>query len=65
VSLLLAAPERASELFFLKHNCIYEEEVQAFSKSSLGLVKDGSNVEEVLGIKYPLKSKHVFFSELV
>ncbi len=52
VSLLLAAPERASELFFLKHNCIYEEEVQAFSKSSLGLVKDGSNVEEVLGIRW-------------
>ncbi|WP_168396728.1 integrase [Acinetobacter indicus] len=52
VSLLLAAPERASELFFLKHNCIYEEEVQTLSKSSLGLTADGSNIETVLGIRW-------------
>ncbi|MEQ1069787.1 integrase [Acinetobacter lwoffii] len=52
VSLLLAAPERASELFFLKHNCIHEEEVQTVSKSSLGLVADGSNIEKVLGIRW-------------
>ena len=52
VSLLLAAPERASELFFLKHNCIYEDEVQTLSKSSLGLVANGSNIEKVLGIRW-------------
>lgn len=52
VSLLLAAPERASELFFLKHNCLYEDEVQTLSKSSLGLVADGSNIEKVLGIRW-------------
>ncbi|WP_202724411.1 integrase [Acinetobacter pittii] len=52
VSLLLAAPERASELFFLKHNCIHEEEVQTLSKSSLGLEADGSNIEKVLGIRW-------------
>ncbi len=52
VSLLLAAPERASELFFLKHNCIHEEEVQTLSKSSLGLTADGSNIETVLGIRW-------------
>ena len=52
VSLLLAAPERASELFFLKYNCIHEEEVQTVSKSSLGLVADGSNIEKVLGIRW-------------
>lgn len=52
VSLLLAAPERASELFFLKHNCIHEEEVQTLSKSSLGLIADDSNIEEVLGIRW-------------
>lgn len=52
VSLLLAAPERASELFFLKHNCIYEEEVPRLSKSSLELAEDGSNIEKVLGIRW-------------
>ncbi|MEB3768155.1 integrase [Acinetobacter sp. MD2] len=52
VSLLLAAPERASELFFLKKTCIHEEEVQTVSKSSLGLVADGSNIEKVLGIRW-------------
>ena len=52
VSLLLAAPERASELFFLKHNCIHEEEVQTLSKSSLGLTADGFNIETVLGIRW-------------
>lgn len=52
VSLLLAAPERASELFFLKYNCIHEEEVQTVSKSSLGLVADASNIEKVLGIRW-------------
>ncbi|HGW4399987.1 TPA: integrase [Acinetobacter nosocomialis] len=52
VSLLLAAPERASELFFLKHNCIYEEEVPRRSKSSLELAEDGSNIEKVLGIRW-------------
>ena len=52
VGLLLSAPERASELFFLKHNCIHEEEVQALSKSSLGLVADGSNLEKVFGIRW-------------
>ncbi|MDV7415575.1 integrase [Acinetobacter baumannii] len=51
VSLLLAAPERASELFFLKHNCIHEEEVQTLSKSSLGLTADCS-IETVLGIRW-------------
>lgn len=52
VSLLLAAPERASELFFLKYNCMHEEEVQTLSKSSLGLIADGSNIEKVLGIRW-------------
>ncbi|VAX43072.1 Uncharacterised protein [Acinetobacter calcoaceticus] len=52
VSLLLAAPERASELFFLKYNCIHEEEVQTFSKSNLGLLTDSSNIEKVLGIRW-------------
>ena len=52
VCLLLAAPERASELFFLKHNCIHEEEVQTLSKSSLGLIADDSNIEKVLGIRW-------------
>ena len=52
VSLLLAAPERASELFFLKHNCIHEEDVQTLSKSSLGLIADGSNIEKVFGIRW-------------
>ncbi|MBF9202787.1 integrase [Acinetobacter pittii] len=52
VSLLLSAPERASELFFLKHNCMHEEESQTLSKSTLGLVADGSNIEKVLGIRW-------------
>lgn len=52
VSLLLAAPERASELFFLKYNCIHEEEIQMLSNSSLGPVADGSNIEKVLGIRW-------------
>ncbi|WP_213385330.1 integrase [Acinetobacter pittii] len=52
VSLLLSAPERASELFFLKHNCMYEEESQTLSKSTLGHVADGSNIEKVLGIRW-------------
>lgn len=52
VSLLLAAPERASELFFLKLNCIHEEEVQTLSKSSLGLVEDGSNSKKVFGLRW-------------
>lgn len=52
VNLLLAAPERASELFFLKDNCIHEEEVQKVSNSSLGIVADGSNIEKVLGIRW-------------
>lgn len=52
VSFLLAAPERASELFFLKHNCIHEEEAQTLSKSGLGLVADVSNIEKVLGIRW-------------
>ncbi|MFW2150670.1 MULTISPECIES: integrase [Acinetobacter] len=52
VGLLLSAPERASELFFLKHNCIHEEEAQPLSKSSLGLVADGSNLEKVFGIRW-------------
>lgn len=52
VSLLLAAPERASELFFLKYNCIYEEEVSTLSKGSLGLVTEDSNIEKVLGVRW-------------
>lgn len=52
VTLLLAAPERASELFFLKHNCIHEEEVKMLSKSNLELVADGSNIEKVFGIRW-------------
>jgi len=52
VSLLLSAPERASELFFLKHNCMHEEESQKLSKSTLGLVADGSNIEKVLGVRW-------------
>ncbi|ENV51265.1 hypothetical protein L292_2571 [Acinetobacter junii CIP 107470 = MTCC 11364] len=51
-NLLLAAPERASELFFLKYNCVYEEEIQTFSKSSLGLVADSSIIEKTLGIRW-------------
>lgn len=52
VGLLLAAPERASELFFLKQNCIHQEEAQTLSKSSLGLTVDGSNSETVFGIRW-------------
>lgn len=51
-SLLLAAPERASELFFLKYNCIHEEEVETLSKSNEGIVVDGSTIEQVLGIRW-------------
>lgn len=52
VSLLLAAPERASELFFLKSNCVYEEEVQLSCKSDLALLDDDSKSERVLGIRW-------------
>ena len=52
VGLLLSAPERASELFFLKVNCIHEEEDQMPSKINLGLVVDDSNVKEVFGIRW-------------
>ena len=52
IGLLLSAPERASELFFLKVNCIHEEEDQMPSKINLGLVVDDSNVKEVFGIRW-------------
>lgn len=52
VSLLLSAPERASELFFLKSDCVYEEEVQPFFKSDLALMDADSKNEMVLGIRW-------------
>lgn len=52
VSLLLAAPERGSELFFLKCNCLYEEEAQVLSKSNTGLTTSNSDSETVLGIRW-------------
>lgn len=52
MGLLLSAPERASELFFLKVNCIHEEENQIPCKSNLGLGVDDSNVEEAFGIRW-------------
>lgn len=52
MGLLLSAPERASELFFLKVNCIHEEEDKTPFKSNLGLVEDASNVEEAFGIRW-------------
>ena len=52
ISLLLSAPERASELFFLKSDCVYEEEVQLSSKSDLALIDADSKNEMVLGIRW-------------
>lgn len=52
VSLLLSAPERASELFFLKSDCVYEEEVPLSSKSNLALMDADSKNEMVLGIRW-------------
>ena len=52
VSLLLAAPERASELFFLKYDCLYEEEIQTASMSDLGLMATDYNVERAVGIRW-------------
>jgi hypothetical protein len=51
-SLLLAAPERASELFFLKCDCLYEEEIQTASMSDLGLMAADYNVERAVGIRW-------------
>lgn len=50
VSLLLAAPERASELFFLKENCIYEEENPISLKNDLASI--ASEKERVLGLRW-------------
>lgn len=52
VCLLLAAPERGSELFFLKYNCIHEEEIKTLSQSCLELLEDNSNIEKVMGIRW-------------
>lgn len=52
VSLLLSAPERASELFFLKRDCLYEEEVQPSSKSNLALMDADSKNEMILGVRW-------------
>lgn len=52
VGLLLSAPERASELFFLKVNCINEEEDKKSSQSNLEALVDDSNEDEVLGIRW-------------
>ena len=51
VGLLLSAPERASELFFLKINCIDKEDKKS-SKSNLEAVVDDSNEDEALGIRW-------------
>lgn len=51
-SLLLAAPERASELFFLKCDCLYEEEIRTASMSDLGLMAADYNVERAVGIRW-------------
>lgn len=50
VSLLLAAPERASELFFLKENCIHEEDVDISHNNALA--RGGSEKEKVLGLRW-------------
>src|SRR5690606_212441 len=52
VSLLLSAPERASELFFLKSDCVYDEEVPLSSKRNLALMDADSKNEMVLGIRW-------------
>lgn len=52
VSLLLSAPERASELFFLKSNCIYEEEVETSVKCSSELMSKDAHNEIVLGLRW-------------
>lgn len=50
VSLLLAAPERASELFFLKENCVYKEENPISLKNDLASI--ASEKERVLGLRW-------------
>lgn len=50
VSLLLAAPERASELFFLKENCIYEEENPISLKNDLASIT--FEKERVIGLRW-------------
>ena len=50
VSLLLAAPERASELFFLKENCIYEEDVDISHNNALA--RGVSEKKKVLGLRW-------------
>ena len=50
VSLLLSAPERASELFFLKDNCIHEEDV-AISHNN-ALASTAPDKKQVLGLRW-------------
>lgn len=50
VSLLLAAPERASELFFLKENCIYKEENPISLKNDLASIT--FEKDRVLGLRW-------------
>lgn len=52
VTLLLSAPERASELFFLKYDCIYEDEVKGASNSDLERIELDTQKEKVLGIRW-------------
>lgn len=51
VGLLLSAPERASELFFLKNNCIIPKEKKP-SGSNSGFVAKDSKHKEVFGIRW-------------
>lgn len=50
MSLLLAAPERASELFFLKENCIHEEDVEISHNNALA--RAVSEKQRVLGLRW-------------
>lgn len=57
VSLLLAAPERASELFFLKNNCLYEEEM-AISDDKAELILTNSDTQKVYGIRWYAQKRY-------
>ena len=52
VSLLLSAPERASELFFLKSNCIHKQDIQSVIKYGSGFTDSLTQNEIVLGLRW-------------
>lgn len=52
VSLLLSAPERASELFFLKSNCIHEQEIQSTIKYGSELTDSIAEKEMAIGLRW-------------